>query len=115
MRWHKPNLRSIYGLLGHTPPPGAPSAEVRVQAVRLAMIEAMGSSGLDTRHLHLAGRIRYAADASALWHIRSDMMTVLAAELGETEAWTVMDSLSEMFRGLLPPGLTVRQSRRRSG
>jgi hypothetical protein len=115
MRWHKPNLRSIYGLLGQTPPPSTPATESRVQAVRVAMLDAMASAGLETRHVHLVGRIRYAPDAPALWHVRSDLMSVLSAEIGETRAWLVMDTLAELFKGLLPEGLARGKVRRRPG
>lgn len=112
MRWHKPNLRSIYGLLGQSAAPTKASTEARVQDLRLAMVESLADAGLDSRHPHLVWRIQYADDAHALWHIRSDLMTLLAAELGEAPAWQVMDALSARFKGLLPDPLLARARRR---
>jgi len=113
MRWHKTTLISIYGLLGQAAAPSKASTEARVQEVRLAMLEALAQAGLDARHPHLVWRIQYADDAYALWHLRSDMMTLLAAELGEAQAWQVVDRLSDRFEGLLPRQLLASAKARR--
>lgn len=113
MRWHKTTLKSIYGLFGQTAAPMKASTEARVQAIRRAMLAVLAQAGLDTRHPHLVWRIQYADDAHALWHMRSDMMTLLAAELGEAQAWQVMDALSERFKGLLPRPLFASGKARR--
>ena len=113
MRWHKTTLKSIYGLFGQTAAPAKPSTAARVQVIRHAMLEAMSQAGLDARHPHLVWRIEYADDASALWHLRSDMMTLLSAELGEAQAWQVLDRLSDRFAGLLPRQLLASAKARR--
>ena len=113
MRWHKTTLKSIYGLFGQTAAPLKASTEARVQAIRRAMLAVLAQAGLDTRHPHLVWRIQYADDAHALWHMSSDMMSLLAADLGEAQAWQVMDALSERFKGLLPRPLFASGKARR--
>ena len=113
MRWHKTTLKSIYGLFGQAAAPAKASTELRVQEIRLAMFEALAQAGLDSRHPHLVWRIQYADDAFALWHLRSDMMSLLAAELGEAQAWHAMDRLTDRFQGLLPRQLMASAKARR--
>lgn len=116
MRWHKTTLKSIYGLFGQTASPTNASTQTHVQQIRDAMRDAMAQAGVESRHPHLLWRIQYADDAHALWHIRSDLMLLLAAELGEARAWQVMDALSARFKGLLPErSLSTGRSRRRPG
>ena len=55
-------------------------------------------------------RIRYANDLQALWYLRGDLMGALAATHGESMAREKIQEISNMFRGLLPGGLTSRPS-----
>ena len=114
MRWQKPNLKSIYGLLGQAGPPAEPYLGARMETVRQAMLDAMASAGLGQRHLHIVGRIQFAQGIQALWYVRSDMMTALAAELGEAAAREKIDALSALFEGLLPKGFSYQQPPRRN-
>ena len=60
MRWLKPNLRSISGLLGHASPLAGPALELRTEDVRQAMLGTMIASGIGERLPLLLSRIRYA-------------------------------------------------------
>ncbi len=114
MRWQKPNLKSIYGLLGQAGPPAEPYLGARMETVRQAMLDTMANAGLGQRQLHIVGRIQCAQGIQALWFVRTDMMTALAAELGEAAAREKIDALSALFDGLLPKGLSYQRPRRRS-
>ena len=114
MRWHKPNLKSIYGLLGQAGPPAEPYLGARMEIVRQAMLDAMAGAGLGQRHLHIVARIQFAQGIQALWYVRADMMTALAAELGEAAAREKIDTLSALFEGLLPKGFSYQPPPRRN-
>ena len=113
MRWMKPNLKSIYGLLGHVGPLTEPASELRTEQVRQAMMDEMAVADLSERYPLVARRIFYADTVHALWYVRSDLMTALASEWGETLAQQKMAVLSRMFEGLLPEARRYRESRRR--
>ena len=109
MRWQKPNLKSIYGLLGQGGPPAEPYLGARMETVRQAMLDTVARAGLGQRHLHIVARIQFAQGIQALWYVRTDMMTALAAELGEAAAREQIDALSALFEGLLPRGLSYQR------
>lgn len=111
MRWIKPNLKSIYGLLGQSAPPAAPVAPSRLQAVRVAMLDAAMACDIGKLHPHVVRRISYADDIRALWYARSDLMMALANERGEAFAQQQITNLSPLFDGLLPEAASYRQSR----
>jgi hypothetical protein len=112
MRWLKPNLRSsIWALFGGPPnePPSTEIQRVSVDDVRRRMHElAISVSG--ERAQQVVRRIRYASDVEALWFIRSELMALLAGELGEAAALEEVDAISDMFEDLLPEGLRSRPS-----
>lgn len=58
------------------------------------------------------GRVLYASDIQALWYLRSDMMTLLAHPLGETEARSRLATVTALFAGLLPAAQKARVNRR---
>ncbi len=109
MRWIKPNLRSsLFAWLGVAPGPVTESTlEDRTEEIRLAMQELLGEEGV-RRFPHVARRIRYAADIYALWYLRGDLMGVLAGLGSERAARDQIETLTGMFRGLLPRGLNSR-------
>lgn len=109
MRWFKPNLNSIYSLLGRTVPQPAPAAAFRTEAVRQIMLETMTAIGLDQSHPQVYHRIFFAQDVQALWYTRSDLMTVLASEQGEAFAQEKIAVISSLFDGLLPQSLRYRE------
>jgi hypothetical protein len=109
MRWLKPNLRSIYGLLGNPPAPTASVLEDGTEDVRESMLNALGDSG--SRHFpHVTRRIRYAGDIQALWYLRGDLMAALASMHGEMVARQKIAGITTQFHGLLPGAMTSRPS-----
>ncbi len=110
MRWFKPSLRnSIYSLLGHPVAPSDSTLEVGTEDIREAMLNLLGDDG-PRQHPHLTRRIRYAADIQALWYLRGDLMAALATAHGEAGARERVQTITNMFRGLLPAGLNSRPS-----
>lgn len=110
MRWLKPNLRSsIYGLLGNPVAPSESMLQTGTEDVRESMLAVLGDTG--TKHFpQVTRRIRYANDIQALWYLRGDLMAALAAMYGEMAAREKVASVTQMFRGLLPNGLSSRPS-----
>jgi predicted urease superfamily metal-dependent hydrolase len=110
MRWLKPNLRSsIYGLLGNPVAPSESMLETGTEDIRESMLVVLGEAG--PKHFpQVTRRIRYANDIQALWYLRGDLMAALAAMHGEATAREKISSLTRMFQGLLPNGLTSRPS-----
>lgn len=110
MRWLKPSLRSsIYGLLGNPMAPSESMLETGTEDIRESMLTILGESG--PRHYpQITRRIRYANDIQALWYLRGDLMAALAAMHGEAIAREKIASVTRMFQGLLPGGLTSRPS-----
>ncbi|MEO8857250.1 MAG: hypothetical protein ABI343_09705 [Burkholderiaceae bacterium] len=108
MRWLKPNLKSIYSLLGKPPPTEAPAQTFRMEAVRQTMLDVTKASGLEARHPELVRQIAYAVDIQALWYVRSDLMTAIASERGETFAQEKIAGISALFEGLLPQSFRYR-------
>ena len=104
MRWFKPNLKSIYSLLGQTAPSPEPAAAFRTEAVRQMMLDTMTTIGLEATYPHIFSRIFHAVDAQTLWYARSELMTALASEWGETFAREKIAAISGAFEGLLPEG-----------
>ena len=110
MRWLKPNLRSsIYGLLGNPVAPSESILEAGTEDIRESMLSLMGDAGF-TQFPQVTRRIRYANDVNALWYLRGDLMAALAAMHGEQSARQRIASVTAMFRGLLPGGLSSRPS-----
>lgn len=110
MRWLKPNLRSsIYGLLGNPVAPSESMLETGTEDIRESMLAVLGETG--PKHFpQITRRIRYANDIQALWYLRGDLMAALAAMHGEAAARDKISSVTELFQGLLPSGLTSRPS-----
>jgi hypothetical protein len=110
MRWLKPNLRgSIYGLLGNPLPPSESILDSGTEDIRESMLSVLGDVG--SKHFpQITRRIRYANDIQALWYLRGDLMAALASMHGESDARKKVGSITQMFQGLLPGGLTSRPS-----
>ena len=109
MRWLKPGLRSIYGLLGNPPAPSDSVMEDGTEDIREAMLDALGDAG-SRDFPQVTRRIRYAGDIHALWYLRGDLMAALASMHGEKEARQKIASITAQFQGLLPGGLNSRPS-----
>lgn len=109
MRWIKPSLRSsIYGLLGGAVTPSESTLESSTEDIREAMLSLLGDAG--PQFPHVTRRIRYANDLQGLWYLRGDLMAALASLHGEALARKKMQSITHMFQGLLPGGMTSRPS-----
>jgi hypothetical protein len=109
MRWLKPGLRSVYGLLGNPPMPSESVLEEGTEDIREAMLGALGDQG--SRDCpQVTRRIRYAGDIQALWYLRGDLMAALAAMHGEVVARQKVAGITAQFRGLLPGSLNSRPS-----
>ena len=111
MRWLKPNLRSIYGLLGSTAPAVHSHSHLEdgTEEVREAMISSLGATG-PKQFPHIARRIRYANDIHALWYLRGDLMAALSAMHGEAAARKKIFGITQQFQGLVPGGMASRPS-----
>ena len=110
MRWIKPSLRnSIYGLLGNPVKPTESVLEGGSEDIRETMLMLLGDDG-PRAFAQLTRRIRYANDVQALWYLRGDLMAALATVHGELAARQKMLSVTHMFQGLLPSGLSSRPS-----
>ena len=107
MRWFTNSLRnSLYGLLGHAQPSDT-TLDSRMEDIRESMLDLLGTSG-PRDFPQVTRRIRYAGDVQSLWYLRGDLMAVLASLHGEAQARSHIQSLTDMFRGLLPKALTAR-------
>ncbi|HEY8049945.1 MAG TPA: hypothetical protein VIE63_12275 [Ramlibacter sp.] len=109
MRWLKPSLRSIYGLLGNASAPTDSLLEGGIEEVREAMLASLEHAG-PGQFQPLTRRIRYANDIQSLWYLRGDLMAALAAMHGESVARRKMAGITEQFEGLLPGSMTSRPS-----
>ena len=105
MRLRKLNIKStLFSLLGYIDTSSEALQPGRVEELRLAMLAALGEAGCDG-FTKVARQVRYAADVQALWYARSDLMAALASMHGEEHARQELESLTSLFRGLLPSGM----------
>jgi hypothetical protein len=110
MHWLNPHLRStFFALLGHQTLPSDSVLRVGIEEIRTSMLDALGDSSA-FEFSHVNRKIRYADDIQTLWYLRGDLMAVLAAKEGESQAQRKIRAISCLFEGLLPRGLTVRTS-----
>lgn len=91
------------------PAPSPAEARERTDAIRRTMTDLASSCG-GRASAGLAMRMHYAADAQALWYMRSELMGLLAVSRGEVAAREAIEALSAMFAGLLPQGLRPRNT-----
>ena len=111
MRWFKPNLNSIYSLLGRTPAQVSSTAADRTEALRQMMLGIITAVGLEKSNPQVYHQIFFASDIQALWYARSDLMTAFASEHGESFAQGKIAVISGLFDGLLPQSLKYREPR----
>ena len=78
--------------------------DARMEGIREAMLNALIDLGpgqlLNARPTGAA--IACATEVQTLWYLRSDVLRLLAHRWGEPAARSVMDELTEMFRGIVP-------------
>ena len=119
MRWHKPTLSSIYGLLGQTNPAVEKSADARMEEIRQVLLDAMSIEAVKEGQHLLVRRVFYATDIETLWYARSEVMSLLAEEMGEALAQEKLCAITAQFVGLLPeaghtlPSASARSPRRK--
>jgi hypothetical protein len=110
MAWFKGTLKnSIYGLLGNPVLPSDSVLAANMEDIREAMLALLTQSG-DKQHATVIRRVRYASDIQALWYLRGDLLAALASIHGEATARQQLQTLTRMFQGLLPGGLSSRFS-----
>lgn len=86
-----------------------PKQATSLTDIREAMLHVLGERGAQAYPV-IQLRITYADDVQDLWYLRGDVMAAVAALDGEMEARRALASISTMFSGLLPRGLTSRLS-----
>ena len=102
MRWFKPSLRnSLSALLG---PESRADEESALEPVREAMLSVLGDDGARVNPA-LKRRLKYLHDAHSLWYARAELVAVLSQLHGEALAVHRVQSLSPVFRGLVPKSL----------
>ncbi|MDE2605133.1 MAG: hypothetical protein KGL68_04335 [Burkholderiales bacterium] len=110
MAWFKGTLRnSIYGLLGNPVLPSDSVLASSMEDIREAMLTLLTQPG-DKQHATVTRRVRYANDIQALWYLRGDLLAALASVHGEAAARQQLQTVTRMFQGLLPGGLSSRFS-----
>lgn len=94
MRWAKTSLRnSFFGWLAHQP---AAEPSIRLEEVRKAMLEAIEQCA-DGSNSAIERKVLFAYDLDALWYLRTDLMSAIAASRGESTAHDCLANISSMF------------------
>jgi hypothetical protein len=109
MRWVKTTISSVWGMMGLQPIPNEDELHDRTEQIRESMLDILGEAGAALRPV-VRRRIQYAPDLEALWYLRSDWMSTVAATQGEVAAAAHVRRLNISFQGLLPDGLASRPS-----
>jgi hypothetical protein len=114
MSWFKStlirsSLHAIFSTSAGSPGARTPEEGNEMDRIRLRMLALAALDGSERSAL-LSRRIRYATDLQALWFMRGELMALLAHVHGEAAARQKLESLSEMFRDLLPSSLLSRPS-----
>ena len=109
MGWKKSKFASSLISFFYDSPPDT-HIESCVQDIREKMLDSLRD--LTSTHVlyFVVGRVRCAPNIQALWYLRSDVMTLLAWQHGESAAREQLRVITEMFRGLLPAGMGSRPS-----
>jgi len=109
MNWLNSKLRDIVTVfMGNSFDPPNSGRKLRLEEIRMAMLEELGFDAPE--FAPTSRRIQFAPDLQTLWYLRGDLMAVLAAKEGETAASRRIQTISAMFDGLLPRGLSTRNS-----
>ena len=78
----------------------------QLEEIRHAMLTSLtdiptGTTGVDKTW----GAIARAGAAQSLWDLRSDLLALLADHRGEVDARKDLETITQMFRGLVPASL----------
>lgn len=89
-------------------PTRQPAVEHTVDQIKQLMLETLDAprDGRLTDDDRLRLRIRMCDDVLTLWYMRSELMQVFSARIGEQEASLQLTRISALFEGMLPAGLT---------
>ena len=110
MSWKRSKFASsLLSLLGDPPP--TKGAQVCLTDIRQAMLDCLSGVSPCPHQTKVWARVLYAPDIQALWYLRGDLMTLLAGPLGESAAKAQLQTISDMFDGLLPAAQKVRPNR----
>lgn len=85
--------------MGH-PAPAVPAE--RLDAVRKAMLDALGNDAGNKVHTALERKLLFAKDIGELWYARPELMNALAARVGEARARETLVGVTRLFDGLKP-------------
>ena len=110
MRWTTSNLVSgMQSLLSKGSDQDSQESQSGLDDIRQAMLDELA---IRAYQIHPAVQMRFskASDIQDLWYLRGDLMAVIAATDGEATAKLKMAHISNMFKGLLPRGLSSRPS-----
>jgi hypothetical protein len=110
MRWKASNLVSgMHALLSkHSESESLRTIEA-LDDIRQAMLDELRTQTTQNHPL-VQMRVNDASDIQDLWYLRGDLMAAIAASDGEAAARQKLAHISEMFRGLVPRGLSSRPS-----
>jgi hypothetical protein len=109
MSWLKSASDSFWGAVGMTPVPSEAVLQERTEEIRQSMLSTLGESGA-IGFPSLRRRLMFAADAEALWYLRSEWMGSLSSLHGERIAAAHLRNINIQFEGLLTKGMNSRPS-----
>ncbi len=109
MSWLKSASNSFWGVVGMTPSPSEAVVEERTEDIRVMMLSTLGEKGA-LSYPALRRRLMFAANAEALWYVRSEWMAALSTLHGERVAAAHLRSVNIQFEGLLTKGMNSRPS-----
>jgi hypothetical protein len=107
MDWLKSGISTLSGFFFDAAPMAPePSRIERADAIRLAMLDALGDDGT-ARHSRLALKIRNCLHAHKLWDLRPDLMNAVSVMYGESSARERMEAVDAHFVGAVPAAWTI--------
>lgn len=114
-RWH-PSVKDFLEALGMQS--SQPDSEATIENIRQTMLDIVKQSGPGKTLapiVRLTCRIGSCQDAKGLWYLRGEVMMMLSASKGESEARRQMDAITPLFKGLLPESLNPRPAFHQDG
>lgn len=103
-------LSTMQGMLNPLRDTSSAESPYQIDDIRQAMLRCLDAEVCE-RYPQVQRRILMAANVSALWFLRPELLMALAARSGEQAAHEVLNEISVMFEGLLPQSLNARPSR----